>query len=462
MADERKEKSRVRLIALWMVLIGFGIGLIIYFAVGPVATFVSSLGEDNVETDQINLDVYRDADINNQRDSLSASEHGVGFVTVNFDGPTQRSVVTNSAGAASLNLPIGMYSVEVKYDGVILESTVNELTVVSNQDLEVQIPITTDTPIADVFGLVHIDKDSNGILDDLDPPLPELAVNLEQDGRLLARTVTNQNGLYRFPAREPGSYSVRVSPTAEQQNIFNLEGELVQTIIVRSEQDPKYIDFLFEEQVAPVTSQSQYRLAQAGLLMDITKLASDNDEKKVEFVHTQPGQTLSFDLSLVLGGDAQATFPDLKIVDVYPSFLAVSSITGGGTDDGSKITWDIGDKAGGQTLTFSYQAQVAASLADVQADNLATASATDIPDDEDDTTIIVKNKPLQVFNNVTNTTNTTNTATGGTTNTTGRSTGGGTANFGVNASLIAGLVVLPVALIAGVLFVGARRSSRIT
>jgi len=201
-------------------------------------------------------------------------------------------------------------------------------------------------------------------------------------------------------------------------------------------------------------SSRKYILAQVqGLSLDITKLASDNDEHRVEFVHSQPGQTITWDVTLNLFGTPQDTYSNLKIVDQYPSFLSISNIKGGGTDDGSKITWDLGTKKGGQDLEFSYQGTIAANTPDTQADNIIRASATDVFDVDDDTTIIVSQSPAQFGGGIENEPGVANPIS----NSNSSTPKDATEKFGANGALISGLLLFPVVLISGIIFFGYRR-----
>ena len=99
----------------------------------------------------------------------------------------------------------------------------------NNFDEVCPLPKTSADPVEDpelgaIEGVVFEDTDVDGQLNGADGPVSGVTVNLfDEDGNLIATTVTDSDGIYRFEDLEPGTYQVEIiPPPGEQLTISNL------------------------------------------------------------------------------------------------------------------------------------------------------------------------------------------------------------------------------------------------
>lgn len=169
--------------------------------------------------------VYIDA---NENGSLDAEEVGIGGVTVELldnDGQTVATTTTDADGNYLFDgLAPGMYQVvEVQptgfFDGLDTAGTaggvavnpgdhIHSISLLPGQDATGY--LFGELEAANLFGRVIADLDEDCIIDPEEAGIAGVTIELLDDqGSVLATTVTDAEGAYSFTELEPGSYTVR-------------------------------------------------------------------------------------------------------------------------------------------------------------------------------------------------------------------------------------------------------------
>lgn len=455
------ERSRLRRLMLWFALIGVSLGLIAYFFGDDVVTFIATLSNPpEEEPATLSVNAFWDNDGDEELDLLDGSEHGVGGARLTLSGPETIEELTNSVGGAIISdITPGTYAISAVLEGQALEVTPNTVTLVSGQQGEALLGLSSQgLEVAAIRGGLFEDVNFNGVHDSGEPGIPDVVVTLRQDLAILEQLETGPDGTFVFEDLAVGSYDVRLQPTLEQNKLFAFVGERQVGVKIRSGADIQEVFFLAErivieapESMAPGT----YRLVQATPGVDgfeILKLGSDADETDVEFVHAKPGGRVSFEITVRAVGNGTTTFPNTKIVDDYQDFMTISGITGGGIDDGDKITWDIGPLTVGGSAKVSYQATIATTALEGLFDNVATVTATGATPMDDDTTVVITKvgEPGVQPNTTIRPTGNRNVIT---------PSGQHVPEVGVPAWAVVAFISLPVVVIGTILLLGLRRAT---
>ncbi|MDP2183608.1 MAG: hypothetical protein Q8K99_13710 [Actinomycetota bacterium] len=90
--------------------------------------------------------------------------------------------------------------------------------------------------------------------------------------------------------------------------------------------------------------------------VDVDASSDLSFEKTADKTAAQPGELVTYTLSWANAGDTAAK--DVEIVDNYDEALVDIESTGGGTDDGDTITWDMGTLPAGGSGSVTYTARV--------------------------------------------------------------------------------------------------------
>ncbi|WP_261607143.1 SdrD B-like domain-containing protein [Microbacterium memoriense] len=86
-----------------------------------------------------------------------------------------------------------------------------------------------NTPIDPTYAIgdyTWIDVDRDGLQDSGEPVLPGVAVELLMNGRVIAETVTDEDGLYLFDELAPGTYQVRFTLSAAAAEKYQFTGNV--------------------------------------------------------------------------------------------------------------------------------------------------------------------------------------------------------------------------------------------
>ncbi len=167
--------------------------------------------------------VWDDDNYDRTRDLGEAGIMGVTLYLLNADGNIVATTTTNSDGEFSfINLTEGSYMVQVANPGEIGENTTNanELTfdvACGEEVVEInfgyQLP---DEDTASIGDLVYSDLNNNGIQDPGEPGVPGVTITLQDDdGNVIATTMTDGLGNYLFDGLATGNYVVLVGAGPE-------------------------------------------------------------------------------------------------------------------------------------------------------------------------------------------------------------------------------------------------------
>jgi hypothetical protein len=449
------------------MLIGVGIGILAFFFGDDAITAVTSVirGQQPPAPGEVKVVAFNDADANGQVDTLNPAEHPVPQATIVLQqGETQIENQTNTSGALELtDVPPGDYQIIALYRDVQVSVSPTSVTVPSDQGVNINLALNSaGEPRSFVGGAVRVDANGNGLAEPNEPALGEAVVELKTPQNEILQQPTTVDGLFEFTGLDSGEYTLGfVLDEALMQN-YQLPGVLEKNFELRSELDSVSVLFLVEpkeQNTQSILPKTQYRLAQASPPtegFEITKAASDADEQQVEFVHTEPGGSLLFEIIVEVKGSG-ASFTDVEVFDDYPDELTVETITGGGIDDGDTITWDLGTLTNGDVVNLSYTARVSSSATDGMIDNVAEVSGNGATPMSDDTTIVIGSEPRDTTNvtfttiDTTNGTNVTNVPPGSTP----------TSNVpvvGVESWLMTLLLALPIVALGTALLLGWRRA----
>jgi hypothetical protein len=456
MAELDRGKNLRRLIPV-LLLVGIIIGIAVYYFGDDAVTAITSFRQKDTAPVQVTakFNTFHDADADGELDLFEQTEHPVDRVDLALNqGSLSFHAATNAAGEAVVTLPPGHYTVTAS----ILETPVTvvpaEIDISEIEVKNISLAVVTDQSLAAVEGLVIQDDNGNGVREQHEKGISNITVEVLQNDQPIFSQETNEQGVYRIPELQPGQYEIQTVLTDEQKELFNLSGSARQKFEIRSLIDIAEISFLLTPTVTPITHRSvEYQLAAAtptaGFTID--KLGSDNDQTDVEFVHTKPGELVDFEITIETQGTAAYT--NVKLVDDYPDFLQISGITEGGTTSGGKITWNLGNRVGEETIVVRYSARIPSSAEDGTFDNVAEVSSTGVEPINDDVSLVIESDPVQILP----TSGTTIAVPSGRT-VAANDEGSSVPVVGVDARLMAALLALPLLVISGILITGLRRA----
>jgi hypothetical protein len=457
MAEQDRGKNLRRLIPI-LLLVGAIIGIAAYYFGDDAVTAITSFRRDDPSPVQVTakFNTFHDADADGELDLFEQTEHPVDRVDLTLSqGGLTFKAMTNAAGEAVATLPAGHYTIRASILDTPVSVVPAEIDVLVAEVKNISLAIVTDQSLAAVEGVVVQDDNANGVREEHEKGISGITVEVLQDDQPIFSQETNEQGIYRIPELQPGQYEIQTVLTEEQKEFFTLGGSARQKFEVRSLIDIVDISFLLSPAVMPVTNRSvEFQLAAAtpAAGFTINKLGSDNDQSKVEFVHTKPGAVVDFEITVTTEGTASQTNVILK--DDFPDFLQISGITEGGVVSGGKITWNFGNRAAGEKIVVRYRGTIPSTAKDGSFDNVAEVSSAGVEPLNDDTTIIIESDPAvrQIPTN-----GSTVAISSGTT----ISGPGGDSTVpvvGVDARAMAALLALPLLVIAGILITGMRRA----
>lgn len=457
-------KKLINLIIIFSI-IGLGIGALAYYFSDDVATAISNTFKQDASqanTGDFKGIVFHDVDANGIRNELEASEHPVPNVDIIFSNQyISFAGSTDATGSLSIqNITAGTYQVTAKVADNFLSVSPETLTIDPDRLITESLLVNAGgMPLGSIAGGAYQDQNGNGAIDPEEAKLADLTVSLQTGGREIATTTTDDQGDYSFDSLEAGSYIVKVLLTdkyRKENGIVTLPG--AEFVILRSNIDSRSINLLFNFKTQS-TGPPQYMLASATptVGLNVIKLGSDNDETDEEFVHVEAGETVSFNITVEALGLAGKVLSDVKVIDPYPNVLKVGNITNAGVDNGSAITWNLGDLTVGDTTTLTYNALVLSGTKEGHYLNEATVTATNIDPEDDDATIIVQ-RSAEFAGSTSNSANSTSNATDNTSSDTSDNENIDVPKVGVEAWMLAGLIALPIAAISVVSLAVIRRS----
>jgi hypothetical protein len=456
MAELDRGRNLRRLIPV-LLLVGIVIGVAVYYFGDDAVTAITSFRKKDPVPAQVTakFNAFHDADADGELDLFEQAEHPVDRVDLILNqGGASFSSTTNAAGEAVATLPPGQYTITAS----ILETPVTvvpaQVDISATEVKNISLAVVTDQSLAAVEGMVVQDDNGNGVREQHEKGIGGITIEVLQNDQPVFSQETNEQGVYRIPELQPGQYEIQTVLTDEQKELFSLSGTARQKFEIRSLIDIVDISFLLTPTVMPISNRTvEYRLAAAtptaGFTID--KLGSDNDQTDVEFVHTKPGELVDFEITIETQGTAAYT--NVRLVDDYPDFLQISDITEAGTVSGGKITWNLGNRLGEETIVVRYSARIPSSAKDGTFDNVAEVSSTGVEPINDDVSLVIESDPVQIIP----TTGATVAVPSGRTITTDGE-GSSVPVVGVDARLIAALLALPLLVISGILITGLRRA----
>ncbi len=241
MPHQAKEKSRIKLLALWLVLAGAAVGLIAYFSTGPIATAVQN-SRKTTPVGALKISLYNDANQDGAQDLLDPAEHLIAGVDVLIGNDNYRAEKTsNDQGQVFFeDVPAGQYDVSLNYNNASI--TDQELTTKIEEDraqnTKIGVIAKESINISFIVGTVTLDTNNNGELDKTDEPLSSKVLQLWQGDNKILEVSSGLGGEYTVPARLPGEYTL-IIPKQEK-----IPRALSKQVKIRSNLDPKKIDFL--------------------------------------------------------------------------------------------------------------------------------------------------------------------------------------------------------------------------
>ena len=163
-------------------------------------------------------------------------EPGIPGITFTLNGGSSRQ--TDSSGWIFYrDLPAGKYVVEEVVPAGYTVTTPNPCTVNlgKGETVKLRFGNVPKPPCpGSISGHKYEDKDGDGALDEGEPPVSGVPIELHRDGAKVAETVTGPDGSYRFEGLEAGTYTVRevcpqgMTPTAPESRTVDLsEGQNV-------------------------------------------------------------------------------------------------------------------------------------------------------------------------------------------------------------------------------------------
>jgi uncharacterized repeat protein (TIGR01451 family) len=224
---------------------------------------------------------------------------------------------------------------------------------------------STVTPLASIGDFVFWDLKYSGLQDAGDTGVPNVTVDLLQNGTVIATTTTNSAGKYQFNSVVPGDYSLQFIPPHGES--FTTQNVGTNPAIDSDPNSATGITSTFT-----VTSGQSDMTHDAGLVpidLSVTK-SVDNSIPIV-------GDAVTFTITLVNAvGNSQAS--DVTLGDLLPSgLLYLTSSTSQGTYNSSTGVWNVGTVASGGSATLTVTAIVNTSLTMT---NIVKITAADEPD----------------------------------------------------------------------------------
>ncbi len=221
------------------------------------------------------------------------------------------------------------------------------------------------TPPGSIGDFVFWDMNKTGIQGPADQGVPNVTVQLLQNGSIISTTTTNSQGLYSFNGVAPGNYSLKfIAPNGAAFTLAHQGSDTTK------DSDPDSTGATGTFSLASGQADMSH---DAGLLpidLAITK-AVNNPTPTV-------GSNVTFTITLT-NAAGYSTATGVKVTDLLPAGLTfVSATSGAGTsyDSGTGI-WNVGNLPAGGSATLTMTATVASGGTKT---NVATVTSADEPD----------------------------------------------------------------------------------
>lgn len=242
--NNQKNKTKLKLIALWLILAGAGIGVIIFLGTGPVATLVKNSGQDKTPRGTVNLTLFFDANQDGEQDPLDPQEHAVGNIQIKLRNDTYRAEKTSDEQGRLLfeGVPYGDYQVSGSLKDQHLMNLDDNIKVDSAAFHQKIGLVAQKNNLSMIFGNVFFDTNNNGQLDNTDQPAASVTIALTKKAQKILTVATNQQGYYWISPRQISQYQLTIN-TQE-----GIDVPLATTVRIRSQLDPHQVQFLVSTQ----------------------------------------------------------------------------------------------------------------------------------------------------------------------------------------------------------------------